>query len=668
MIEMDIKEIDGVGPKRAASLSRLGIHTVSDFLHTAPIRYEDRRRIFRISDLEDGDRGAIRVIPTGTMSVKKAASGKLVCTQRFSDGSGFIDGIWFHAPFLRNAFRRGQSYILYGKMAGTGARRHMFAPIFESAASQEKTGRIVPVYPLSAGLTQTFMQKTASACLSLLEGEIAETLPAEILENANILDKKTCFRLLHAPESEADYASARKRLQFEELFSLFLGIEMQKKRLKTKKGLPLYADADSFFNALPFAPTAAQRRVVGEVFSDMQRDVPMNRLVEGDVGSGKTVVAAAALYAAVCAGMQGLLMVPTEILARQHAQTLKKLLPHEEICLLTGQLSASQKRAALSDIASGRARVIVGTQALLSKNVTFSRVAVVCVDEQHRFGVRQRGFLEMTGEAPHVLVMSATPIPRTLSLTLYGDLDISVLDARPAGRQAVDTFAVLPALRNRVHSFLEKELKKGNSAFVVCPRAETEEEGVLSVTAYADALARVLPPDSVLCLHGKMKEKDLIMADFASGKPRVLVATTVIEVGVDVPRATVMVVENAERFGLAQLHQLRGRVGRGKEKAYCILISDARTKESRERLSAMRRMHDGFQIAEADLRLRGPGEFFGTRQHGLPFLRFADPAADPLLLESAQKAAKKMAADETALNAYPHLLAAVEKMYTVAGN
>ncbi len=667
-MQTDIQKISGVGEKRAKDLARLGIFTVGDFLHTAPIRYEDRRRIVPIAELSDGESAAVSVVATGTMTVKKAASGKVICTQRFMDESGTIDGIWFYAPFLRHAFRRGVRYVLYGKVLATGKSRRMFAPIFEEAGKCEKTGKIMPLYPLSKGLTQTMMQKIGKACVEMLSENISETLPPAVLKENDIVDKKTCLRLLHMPENMQDAEKARKRLQFEELFTLFLAMEMQKKRLQEKKGLPLFADKDAFFADLPFEATDAQRRVIDTVFGDMQKPVPMNRLVEGDVGSGKTVIAAAALYAAATAGMQGLLMVPTEILARQHAETLKTLLPHEDICLLTGQLSAAARRVALENIKSGKARVIVGTQALLSKNVEYARVAVVCVDEQHRFGVRQRGFLEKAGEAPHVLVMSATPIPRTLSLTLYGDLDISVLDTRPKGRQAVDTFSVTPALRPRVHAFIQKELLKGNSAFVVCPRAETEEEGVLSAAAYAEELRRALPAARVLCLHGKMKDKDKVMAEFASGTPGVLVATTVIEVGVDVPRATIMVVENAERFGLAQLHQLRGRVGRGTEKSYCILISDAQTKVARERLLAMRRMHDGFQIAEADLRLRGPGEFFGTRQHGLPYLRFADPFADVLLLERAQKAAQKAATDKSLFKTYPALSEAVEKLYTIASN
>lgn len=665
-MERNIKTMHGVGEKRAKMLEKLGIFTVGDFLKTPPIRYEDRRTITPIAEVCDGDVTCVRVIARGKMAVGKANSGKIICTQRFSDESGTIDGVWFHAPFLSRAFYSGKAYILYGKVSVQGGRRRMFAPIFELDGAQKNTGRIVPVYPLSKGLTQTLMQSIAKACLPAAENA-EEILPDEIRRQYGLLDKKTCFTYLHAPRTMEDVEKAQKRLRFEELFLLLLGIQMNRKAVLKKRGLPLFADMEAFFRGLPFAPTEAQRRVVGEIYEDLGRSVPMNRLVEGDVGSGKTVVAAAMLYAAAKCGMQGILMAPTEILARQHAKTLEKLLPGIPVRLLTGQLTAAARKKALDEIQDGTAKVIVGTQAVLSEKVQFSRVGAVCVDEQHRFGVRQRGFLEKTGEAPHVLVMSATPIPRTLSITIFGDLDISVLDKRPHGRQSVETFAVPPTMRARVHAFIKKEVAKGNRAYVVCPRVE-EDADMESVLTYTKTLEKYFAPGEVLCLHGKMKEKDEIMQKFISGAAKVLVATTVIEVGVDVPEATIMLVENAERFGLAQLHQLRGRVGRGAEKSYCILISEAQTKEARERLHTMRQTDDGFRIAEADLKLRGPGEFFGTRQHGLPALFYADPCRDSDILEKAQAAAKAIIKEDPTLSHHSKLLPAVQNLYAIARN
>lgn len=656
----------GVGEKRGKMLEKLGIYTVGDFLKTAPVRYEDRCKIMPIAALCEGDTACVRAIAIGKMAVRKANSGKVLCIQRFRDESGTMDGVWFHAPFLRQAFVHGKVYVLYGKVTVQGGRRQMHAPVFDTDGMQKNTGKIVPVYPLSAGLSETIMQNLAGECLPIAESA-TDILPEKIRSTYGLLDMKTCFRYLHAPRTMFDVEKAQKRLKFEELFLLLLGIQLSREKVRTKRGLPLCADKEAFFKGLPFAPTDAQRRVVAEVFRDLERDVPMNRLVEGDVGSGKTVIAAAVLYAAAVCGMQGVLMAPTEILARQHAKTLETLLPGMPVCLLTGQLSAAEKRTALARIADGSAKIIVGTHALLSEKVQFCRVGAVCVDEQHRFGVRQRGFLEKAGEAPHVLVMSATPIPRTLSLTLYGDLDISVLDARPEGRQKVDTFAVPPAYRARVHAFIKKETEKGNRAYIVCPRVEEDEE-MASVLAYTESLMAQFAPGKVLCLHGKMKDKDAVMEQFIKGEAQVLVATTVIEVGVDVPEATVMLVENAERFGLAQLHQLRGRVGRGKEKAYCILISEAQTKEAQARLRTMRQTADGFRIAEADLALRGPGEFFGTRQHGLPALRFADPALDGEILKEAHQAAIAVFEENSTLSRYPKLLEAVSAFYAIARN
>ncbi len=660
----NIASLPGIGPKKKEQLASLGIITVGDALSYAPLRYEDRTEKKDVAALADGEKAGVLVMATGKMQVRRAG-GKTLYTQTFRDGTGTLSATWQNTPFLTRTFISGRAYSLFGRVTVRGTRRLMFAPIYAPGNGEsEKIGKIVPIYPANANASQTLLGNAINGSLAALSAEVPDMLPEEIRQKAGVYDRRRALYALHRPASMADAEKAMDRLKFEELFLLFLGMRMQRRSLGEKTGYRLKADMGPFFEGLPFAPTDGQRTAIDDISRDLASGKVMNRLLEGDVGSGKTVVAAAMLYLAAMCGKQGVIMAPTEILARQHAETLKTLLPGIPVCLLTGHLRAAQRRKAEEEIEDGSAKVIVATQAVLNEKLKLQNVAAVIVDEQHRFGVRQRGFLSGLEQSPHVLVMSATPIPRTLSLTFYGDLDISVLAAVPKGRQAVDTFAVPPSYRERIYAFIKKELEKGNRAYIICPLAtEGSEEGLCDAESYAAEISAHFPPGTVLSLHGKMKNKDEIMEAFSQGTAKVLVSTTVVEVGVDVPTATVMVVENAERFGLSQLHQLRGRVGRGTEKSYCILISEPHTKEARERLHTMKNERDGFKIAEADLALRGPGEFFGVRQHGDMQLLYADILADSRLMPIAAEAAEKLLKGDPALSKHPEIRTAVGNLY-----
>jgi len=663
-LTMGVEGLPGIGPKKKEQLAALGIYTVRDALFHAPLRYEDRRGRKNIADLIDGEKAGVVAVAVGKMSVRRTG-GRALYTQSFRDGSGTLRVTWQNTPYLTRTFIHGASYALYGRAFVSGSQRQMFSPLHQPAGKTGgQIGAIVPIYPANSHVSQALLSAVISGSLAMLREEVPDILPAVVRNGAEIMELGRALFALHRPMCMEEAAAAQDRLKFEELFLLFLGMRLQRKSLEEKKGHRLSASMEPFYEKLPFRLTEGQRQAVEDICRDMASGKPMNRLVEGDVGSGKTAVAAAALYIAATCNKQGILMAPTEILARQHAASLRTLLPDMEICLLTGRLRAAERRAAEEKIADGRARIIVGTQAVLSEKLPLSRVAVAVVDEQHRFGVRQRGFLSGLSQSPHVLVMSATPIPRTLSLTYYGDLDISRLPSRPAGRQTVDTFAVPPSYRERMYGFIQKELEKGNRAYIICPRAtEGEEEGLWDVEGYAAALTAYFPKEQILCLSGKMKNKDEIMEAFATGSPKILVSTTVVEVGVDVPDATVIVVENAERFGLSQLHQLRGRVGRGKEKSYCILVSEPHTAEARARLETMKKENDGFKIAEEDLRLRGPGEFFGLRQHGEMQLLYADILEDSRLVPVAAREAESLLSLDPTLLMHPELRQAVSALY-----
>ena len=546
---------------------------------------------------------------------------------------------------MSDQLQYGKEYIFYGAVSGDFIGYNMTNPVFETLDSEPvTTRRILPVYPLTAGISNAAMLRAVRQALAVCDSP-AEILPADIRQKYGILPADRAYTAIHEPSSMAEAELAKKRLIFEEFFIFSAGLALMRTARAEKKAEPYeHLDMDAFYDVLPFSLTGAQKRAVGEILADFRKGAPMNRLVQGDVGSGKTMVAAAAAYCTIRNGRQAALMAPTEILAEQHYASLGKLLSGLGIRteLLTGSMTVKEKREVRERIASGAVQLAVGTHALLTEATRFQNMGLVITDEQHRFGVEQRAKLSAKGNDPHLLVMSATPIPRTLALLMYGDLDVSILDERPPGREDVDTFLVNESYRPRINAFIRKQVAEGHQCFVVCPAVEENEElGIKAAAVWAETLQKTVFPDlRIALLHGQMKasEKEAAMASFAKGEADVLVATTVIEVGVDVPNATLMVIEDADRFGLSQLHQLRGRVGRGRAKSYCILTSHNKNTETLQRLKALCKTTDGFKIAEEDLKLRGPGDFFGSRQSGLPAFRVADLSFDLATLKEAQQA------------------------------
>ena len=607
----------------------------------------------------------------GEPKLSRIRKGLELVKLRVVDESAALELTYFNQPYLRSSFRVGESYTFYGTVEGTPLRRSMTNPVFEREGKREVTGRIVPVYPLTAGVGQSLLHRAIRQGLDEA-AELPELLPEELRRRHGLCGVRYACENIHFPSDDAALAAARRRLAFEELYLLTLGLRLLRARRTEVRGKTCAAvDMTPFYKALPFTLTRAQRRAADELLRDMAGARPMNRLVQGDVGSGKTMVAAAAVYFAAKNGLQSALMAPTEILAEQHYHTLAPLLEGLGVrcALLTASTKAAARRSVTARLAEGELDLVIGTHALLSPDISYKNLGLVVTDEQHRFGVNQRAALGAKGENPHLLVMSATPIPRTLALMIYGDLDVSVIDELPPGRRSIETFAVPSSYHERIYAFIEKQLAEGRQAYIVCPMVE--ENGELpderkAVTAYAEKLqGEVFPNRTVRFLHGKMKpkEKESVMRAFAAGEIDVLVSTTVVEVGVDVPNAAVMLIENAECFGLSQLHQLRGRVGRGQWQSYCILVSDNRGEDNRARLDAMRRTQSGFELAEEDLKLRGPGDFFGARQHGLPTLRVADFTCDMELLYEAQGAAEELLALDPTLAEHPALHARVRELF-----
>ena len=669
-LNTDVRYIKGIGEQRAKALAKVGIHTLRDLIAYLPRAYEDRREKRTVAALRDGENACVEAMVAAPPQLSRIRKGLEVVKVRAVDATGVLFLTFFNQPYRRDSLKTGETYLFFGRAEGMGSRRQMVNPLVERPGQEVLTGRIVPIYPLTAGVTQSLLLKSMEQGLAVCRDLLEDPIPPELRRLHRLCSVSFAYEQIHFPAGEDSLAQARRRLAFEELFLLTLALGRLRGRRAGEQALPCpRRDLTPFLSALPFSLTGAQARAVEEVTADLGKSRPMNRLVQGDVGSGKTMVAAAALYLAAENGLQAALMAPTSLLARQHYETLAPLLEGLGIscALLTGAAGARERRQVLAELADGTVQVLIGTHALISADVTYHRLGLVITDEQHRFGVNQRSALSAKGQEegfhPHLLVMSATPIPRTLALIIYGDLDVSVIDQLPPGRQRVDTFAVSGGYRQRIYAFLDKELSQGRQAYVICPmveQADTIGDERKAATEYAALLRRQLPSRwTVGLVHGRMKprEKEAVMAAFSTGEIHVLVSTTVVEVGVDVPNATVMVVENADRFGLSQLHQLRGRVGRGVHKSYCILISDSQNPDTRERLKVMTRSSDGFAIAEEDLRLRGPGDFFGSRQHGLPAMKAADLSLDMGLLAAARDSAQEVLAEDPLLEQPRHAAA-----------
>ncbi len=648
-----IDTLKGVGEARAELFGKKGIKTVEDLLYYFPRTHEDRTQIREIADCRPGETVCVSITVFSPVRENRIRRNMTIYSMTACDNSGALSVIWYNNRFVKGQFLTGDKYTLFGKItANNRGKLEMVNPIYEKAGKERFTGKIVPIYPLTGSLTQKVVQSTMELAIKEA-GRLREYIPDEIRGKYNIAEINYAMKNIHFPDDFESYSIARQRFVFEELLVFQLAL-LSKKDANTQADGVVFEDIKcvrDFAAALPFPLTGAQKRTINEIMADCSSGRQMNRLVQGDVGSGKTAVAAAAIYAAVKNGRQAAMMAPTEILAAQHMETLTEFFRGMDITvvLLTGSMKAKDKRLAYDMLATGAADVAVGTHAIIQKEVEFNDLALVVADEQHRFGVEQRAKLAAKGANPHMLIMSATPIPRTLALILYGDLDISVIDELPPGRKTVKTYAVGENMRKRVFAFIEKNVSAGTQAYVVCPLVEeTEKSDLQNAEALAERLQKIFPKFTVGLIHGRMKSKlkDAVMSDFVSGKIQILVSTTVIEVGVNVPNANLMVIENAERFGLSQLHQLRGRVGRGGEQAYCILFAHGKNEVTKKRMETMCVSNDGFYISEQDLKLRGPGDFFGTRQHGLPEMKIANLFEDTDILKKAQEAAADILAED----------------------
>ncbi len=649
MLKKPLQYLKGVGEARAALFHKLGIYTVGDVIFHYPRDYEDRSKLKKLIELQDGEQCSFEGMIASKTVVSKPRRGLAICRVSIRDDTGLINAVWFNQPYLKDHFKMGEKYLFFGKIT----KRRTFEvlnPVFEKMESTGpvNTCRIMPVYPATGKLTQNVIRNVIRNALGYAKDSFEDILPNRVKEQYNLADLHFSINNIHFPQSDSAFIKARERLVFEELLMLQLALmSIKASREGEVSGICFNTgvEVQKFIQHLPFKLTNAQKRVFSEIESDMESTKVMNRLVQGDVGSGKTIVAVLALLKAVKSGYQGAFMVPTEILAAQHFESVRKLMEPLGIktALLTGSTGAKDVRVMLERINNGEIDITIGTHALLEERVQFKNLGLVVTDEQHRFGVRQRAVLGRKGENPDMLVMTATPIPRTLALILYGDLDISIIDELPPGRKKVLTYAVDSSMRERINNFVRKQVIQGRQVYIVCPLVEESESvEAASASEMAEQLAHKTFCDlRVGLIHGKMRpaEKDDVMTCFVSGQIDILVSTTVIEVGVNVANASLIVVENAERFGLSQLHQLRGRVGRSEHQSYCVLFSDNRSGIAMERMKVMEDTSDGFVISEKDLELRGPGDFFGTRQHGIPELKIANLYRDVEILKKAQEAA-----------------------------
>ena len=666
-LNTEIRFLKGVGEKRAQQLNRLGVYSLCDLLYLFPRRYIDFEHPYEISLAPFDEPCVVKATVLKIGSGVRIKGGRVLFKVVCADDTAQLNLVFFNSEFTVKKLEAGRDYLFYGKVGGNMLTREMTTPVFIPADTEIKQQ---PVYPLTQGINSAFLSKLTAQAFEQL-GTIEDFMPQDIVDGFDLQNLGSALKNIHFGKNNDEIAAAKERLIFDEFFMLQLGMELMGENNDRHTDITLEnTDISDFINSLPFSPTNAQSRVIGDILQGFKGSTAQNRLVQGDVGCGKTLVAAAAAYAMAKNGYQSCVMVPTEILANQHYKSFCGFFEKFsiKIALLTGSTKAKEKREILSALAKGEINIVIGTHALISENVTFNNLGLCITDEQHRFGVRQRTLVSQKGTSPHIIVMSATPIPRTLAMIIYGNMEISIIDQMPAGRKPVKTYFVGTDLRARMFGFIDKHIKMGKQAYIVLPAVDPSEEitELQSVKQYCDEVVKpMLPHARAEILHGKMKpaEKDAVMARFKNGEIDILCSTTVIEVGVDVPNAVLMIIENAERYGLSALHQLRGRVGRGSDQSYCILVSDHKGQSVQERLKFMCSTQNGFAVSQYDLDHRGPGDFFGKRQHGLPDLKIASMSEDMHTLEKSQSACRMLLAEENWQQKYPLLVERLNKLF-----